>query len=103
MKKILIFSSLFVVGSALFWLVSNSRASTPTPEYKVVRTDGKFEIRDYPEMRVATTGMKEGGSNSGFGELFRFITGANEGKEKIAMTSPDAFTASSNTDRVRRR
>lgn len=88
MKKALLLSSVLIVGGALFWLVSTSRAATPTPEYKVVRTDGKFELRDYPEMKLATTGMKDGEMNSGFGALFRFITGANEEKAKIEMTAP---------------
>ena len=70
-----------------FWLVSTSRAATETPEYAVVKKDGKIEIRDYPELMVATAPMKDDMDNS-FMTLFRFITGANEGKEKIAMTSP---------------
>lgn len=73
---------------AAFWLVSTSRAATETPEYKVIRTDGKFEIRDYPALTVATTPMEGGEMNGGFRELFRFITGSNDTKEKIAMTSP---------------
>jgi hypothetical protein len=71
-----------------FWLVSNSRAATETPEYTVVSTDGKFEIRDYPPLTLASTAMKEDEMNGGFGQLFRFITGKNEGAERIAMTSP---------------
>lgn len=71
-----------------FWLVHNSRAATETPDYKVIRTDDKFEIRDYQTLTIATTAMKEDGMNGGFGQLFRFITGQNEGAEKIEMTSP---------------
>ncbi len=73
---------------AAFWLVSNSRAATETPGYKVIRTDDKIEIRDYPQLSVATTPMNDDGMNGGFGQLFRYITGSNEGAEKIAMTSP---------------
>ena len=79
---------LLPVAVGAFWLVSNSRAATETPDYKVVRTDGKCEIRDYPALMIATTPMKEDGMNGGFGELFRFITGSNEGSEKIEMTTP---------------
>jgi len=71
-----------------FWFVSNSRAASESPEYQVVRTDGKFELRDYPALTVATTPMETDGMNGGFGELFRFITGTNAGAEKIEMTSP---------------
>lgn len=72
----------------IFWLVSTSRAATETPDYKVIRTDEKFEIRDYPALTVATTLMEGTEMNRGFGQLFRFITGSNEGAEKIEMTSP---------------
>lgn len=77
-----------LVALAAFWLVSTSRAATETPEYKVIRTDGKFEIRDYPALTVATTAMEGAEMNGGFRKLFRFITGSNEGSEKIAMTAP---------------
>lgn len=69
------------------WLVSTSRAATETPDYAVVKKEGKIEIRDYPELMVATAPMKSDMDNS-FMTLFRFITGANEQKQKISMTSP---------------
>ena len=68
--------------------VSNSRAATETPDYKVIRAVGKFEIRDYPVLTVATTPMGGDGMNGSFMKLFRFISGGNAGAEKIAMTSP---------------
>jgi hypothetical protein len=89
-------SLLFAVPVALasVWLVANSRAATETPEYAVVKTDGKIEIRDYPELMVATVPMKEG-MNGSFGQLFKFITGANEGGQKIEMTAPVLIEAKS--------
>ncbi len=51
------------LGLAIFWLAKNSRAATETPDYRVVRTDAKFEIRDYPAMMVATTPMENGEMN----------------------------------------
>lgn len=80
--------ALIPVVLAAFWLVSTSRAATETPEYKVVRSDKKFEIRDYPALTIATTPMNGDGMNGSFGQLFRFIAGSNEGSEKIEMTSP---------------
>ena len=74
-----------IVGGS--WLVGNSRAATETPKYETVKTDDKIEIRDYPELMVATTAMKSDRDDS-FMTLFRFITGANESKQKIEMTSP---------------
>lgn len=76
------------IAVAVFWIVSTSRAATETPDYKVIRSDEKFEIRDYPTLTIATTQMNDDGMNGGFGQLFRFITGKNEGSEKIEMTSP---------------
>ncbi len=87
-KVPIILAITLIIAAAAFWLVSNSRAATETPEYKVIRTDGKFEIRDYPALTIATTPMNNDGMNGGFGQLFRFITGKNEGAEKIAMTAP---------------
>ena len=84
----LIAAIVLLVAFAAFWLVSTSRAATETPDYKVIRTDGKFEIRDYPALTVASTPMEGEEMNGGFGKLFRFITGSNEGAEKIAMTAP---------------
>lgn len=88
MKKRMTLFVFIPVVLAAFWLVSTSRAATETPEYKVVRADEKFEIRDYPALTIATTPMNGDGMNGSFGQLFRFITGSNEASEKIEMTSP---------------
>jgi hypothetical protein len=88
MKKKMTFLLLLPIALVAFWFASNSRAATETPEYKVVRADGKIEIRDYPALTMATTPMSADGMNGGFGQLFRFITGSNESKEKIEMTAP---------------
>lgn len=87
-RRFLSLASAVVVVAVLLWLVKNSRAATETPEYKVVRKDGKFEIRDYPALTLAGTSMEGADMDSGFMRLFRFIAGKNEGGEKIAMTSP---------------
>lgn len=84
----LILSATVPVLIALVWFVANSRAATETPEYKVVRTDEKYEVRDYPALKVATTPMEGANMNGSFGRLFRFITGTNEGEQKIEMTAP---------------
>ena len=67
-----------------------TRAGYETASYKVVRTDGKFELRDYPAMAVVeTTTIRSAKGNDGsFMRLFRFISGNNAAKEKIAMTTP---------------
>ena len=87
-KMPILLAIILPIAAAAFWLVSTSRAATETPDFKVLRTDEKFEIRDYPALTIATTPMNDDGMNGGFGQLFRFITGKNEGAEKIEMTSP---------------
>ena len=67
-----------------------TRAGYESAPYRVVRSDGKFEVRDYPALSVVETLMSSRGSGSdgSFNRLFRFITGGNEAKQKIAMTTP---------------
>jgi tripartite-type tricarboxylate transporter receptor subunit TctC len=54
-----------------------SRSGYKSAPYTVVRSDGDFELRDYPALKLVETGMKDGGSGGSFSRLFRFITGAN--------------------------
>ena len=86
-RRTFTFALLITALGAAGWLVGNSRAATETPKYESVKIDGKIEIRDYPELMVATAAMKANKDNS-FMTLFRFITGANEGQQKIEMTTP---------------
>ena len=71
-----------------------TRAGYETAPYKVVRAEGKFELRDYPAMAVVETPMirSKNGSDGSFSRLFRFITGGNAAKQKIAMTTPVFMT-----------
>jgi hypothetical protein len=65
-----------------------TRSGYESAPYQVGRTDGKFELRDYPTLTVVETPMARGGNEAdgSFNRLFRFITGGNEAKQKIAMT-----------------
>jgi len=65
---------------------ATSRAGYETASYKVLRTEGAFEVREYAELKIATT--QSDASGSGFMRLFRYIDGGNVEKEKIAMTTP---------------
>lgn len=58
--------------------------ATEIPDYQVVAEDGKFEVREYPELALVRTAAGEGD----FMRLFRYISGANESEQKIAMTAP---------------
>ena len=64
-------------------------------EYTVVEKDRGFEIRDYAPHVVAETvvdGQLEEAGNKAFGRLFRYISGDNRAKDKIAMTAPVSQT-----------
>ena len=67
-----------------------TRAGYETAEYKVIDKDGKFELREYSDlMLVATvTKLDSQGRDGSFMKLFRYISGANEAEQKIAMTTP---------------
>ena len=66
-----------------------TRVGYESAPYKVVRSEGEFEVRDYPALMMVETPMAAAnGGDGSFMRLFRFITGANEGKQKIAMTTP---------------
>ena len=67
-----------------------SRSAYESAPYRVARADGKFELRDYPALTVVETPMAQRGNSAdgSFMRLFRFITGSNEAKQKISMTTP---------------
>lgn len=63
------------------------------PQYKVLKKAKNFEIREYQEhwlaeCRVDKTKDLNLASNRAFTQLFNYITGENEPRQKIAMTSP---------------
>lgn len=64
-----------------------------TATYTVAKQDREYEIRDYPELKtvVTSTAQKDGekaNNNGQFMQLFRYISGENANKSKIAMTTP---------------
>ncbi len=78
-----------VAGGYLGWKLT-SRSGYESAEYTLVQSDRPFEIRDYPDLLMATTTMqfKSQGDDGSFMRLFRYISGANDDKKKIAMTTP---------------
>jgi len=69
--------------------------------YDLVQKDDQFEIRDYAPVVVAETqvdaGYKKAG-NEAFRTLFDYISGENDGGQKIAMTAPVIAEGSSDSD-----
>lgn len=57
-----------------------------TVKFDVLRKIGDVEIRQYPEILLATvTGIED---DSSFGILFNYISGQNRSRKKVPMTSP---------------
>ena len=91
-------SVLAVLAALLVAGCQATRAGYEYAPYKIVRTDGKFQLRDYPAIAVVETPMHTPDARDGsFRRLFRFITGANETRQKIAMTTP-VFMAGSDSN-----
>ncbi len=82
-------ATIFILAGVFAWNTM-ARAAYETAEYQVVESDGKFEIREYPDlMLVATKSRLDAqGRDGSFMKLFRYISGANESDKKIAMTTP---------------
>ena len=59
--------------------------------YKMLKKENNFEIRDYAPHILAETveeGDLEEAGNKAFRRLFRYISGENRSREKVAMTAP---------------
>lgn len=67
-----------------------ARSAYESAEYTVLESESPFETREYPDLQLATTNMqfKSQGEDGSFMRLFRYISGANEEQQKVAMTTP---------------
>jgi len=81
--------TVITVFGTVAWTMA-ARAGYESAEYKVVESDGDIEIREYPDLMLAATSSKmdSQGRDGSFMRLFRYISGNNEGDQKIAMTTP---------------
>jgi hypothetical protein len=89
--KLVICVVIGVVGViAYFGWKLTARGAYETAEYAVLLKDGPFEIREYSPLMLVTTGMRfeSQGDDGSFMRLFRYISGANQPQQKIAMTTP---------------
>lgn len=86
LAPVALLGALLTAGCSVF----GGRAA-PEPEYTVLHAEPPFEIREYPALTVARTtaeGDRDRAVSRGFGRLFDYISGDNEGAEDIAMTAP---------------
>jgi len=75
-------------GAMLYYL---QERATEEPDYRTLRTDGEFQIRDYPEMVIAETivhGPRKQALSEGFRRLADYIFAKSRPGEPIAMTVP---------------
>jgi hypothetical protein len=86
----LLLGTVGVLGTlGVVWIVAQNR-TTPRVPYETLETVDDVELRRYPSaVAVETTASSE---RRAFGRLFRYISGANEGEESVAMTAPVATT-----------
>lgn len=90
-RKIMTVATIAVlVTGGVFLLSRTTRAGYESAEYKVIESDGEFEIREYPDLMLVATKTKidAQGRDGSFMKLFRYISGANESEQKISMTTP---------------
>ena len=82
-------TAIFVLAGIFAWNTM-ARAAYESAEYKIVESDGKFEVREYPDLMLVATKTKldAQGRDGSFMKLFRYISGANESDKKISMTTP---------------
>jgi len=65
--------------------------STAEPNYSVLQTEDRFEVREYETMLVAETLVDasfDDAGNIAFKRLFGYISGDNAANSEIAMTAP---------------
>lgn len=88
MKTTLIVTVALLTTLAIGTGCRTTRSAYSTAPFKLQRASGEFELRDYSKLTVVETPLTDSDGNSGFGRLFRYISGGNEAEQKIAMTTP---------------
>jgi len=84
------FKLIATVALLIFTGVVTAMATEEAP-YTVIKTDDSFELREYPPQVLAeiiVEGELEDAGNKAFRPLFRYISGGNKSRSKIAMTAP---------------
>lgn len=63
-----------------------------TPKYRVLKKEGKFELREYNSYITASVEIEtkdyDQATNQGFGNIADYIFGNNTSKDSIPMTAP---------------
>ncbi|MDC0935120.1 heme-binding protein [Pirellulales bacterium] len=88
---------------AFFGWKLTARTAYESADSTVLELESPFEIREYPDLMMATTKMEfeSQGDGGSFMRLFRYIGGANDDEQKVAMTIPVFMQSKSQDDRGR--
>jgi DNA gyrase inhibitor GyrI len=99
MKRFALFSAAVLGLSLLVAACTTSRGGYETAAYTVVKSEGSFEVRDYPELKVVATAMDPAvpDRDDRFMRLFRYIDGNNAASQKVSMTTPVFMTGGTKT------
>ncbi|MEI6078036.1 MAG: heme-binding protein [Verrucomicrobiota bacterium] len=89
-----IFTAAFIIMAIAF----SARATESAP-YQAIKTDGKFELREYPVLTLVEASQSPN-ADSNFMRLFRFIRGSNDKGQKISMTAPVFMDGSQTNSRM---
>jgi hypothetical protein len=72
-------------------LIGTGAMAVEEPSYKLVLTDGAFEVRDYPALVVAevtVNGDQKEAASKGFRVLAGYIFGGSKSRKSVEMTAP---------------
>ena len=84
---------------AVLLILNTNIMANEQPDYKVIKKDNEFEIRQYTNFLTATVeteGERDDAIGKGFRILFKYISGENKNKESISMTVPVMQKSSGN-------
>jgi len=89
-KMIYLGVTIVMVGLVYYGWKLTARTAYESAEYTVVDAEGPFETRQYADLMLVTTELPPGskGGDGRFMRLFRYIEGANDQEQKVAMTTP---------------
>ena len=82
-----------IIAALVIFVGAEDAMAIEEAAYKLVDSEGRFEVRDYAAHVLAETvveGNLEDAGNKAFYRLFNYISGKNRSQAKIAMTAPVA-------------
>ena len=85
-----------IIAAAIIFIGAMNAMATEEALYKVSKSSGAFEVRDYSSTILAETvvdGDLEGAGSKAFRTLFRYISGNNRPRSTVTVTSPPSKEA----------